>query len=390
MSCTNKILQRGQVEILDAPPPQSPQQSVTSPVVQKLETMAIQDPAYQNGRPRDSRTSSVAETHASSGQAPQGMGRQGLPLSEDPAAFKPMAYNPAAPPAPEPIKHREKTPPPLDAEQGTGLAAAAHQDHAQTFSPMPSPLPSQSQNPMLRPPYGHSPLSQGFSGPPQGQAYASPHTSPPPQTALSPPPVQTQRNPSIASIPPPPQGGPGTVSPYGSTPSVASMTQSHPSMTSPPPQQSLMSFGPPPIDPNVQPYGAEPKLQRTATAEILGNSYVGGEKQPLQHLQPQYADYLASRPQSQQPQLLQQPPAASSQSQDPNQHVHRHHHHHSSPGNEYDVHSQVYRPSEEDPRKHRKPSEAGPGQQAGRLEQGAAKVDKGVNRLFKRLEKNFG
>ena len=44
------------------------------------------------------------------------------------ADFAPMAYNPAAPPAPEPIAHREKTPPPPDAADGTGLAAAAAAD----------------------------------------------------------------------------------------------------------------------------------------------------------------------------------------------------------------------------------------------------------------------
>ncbi|PVH97640.1 hypothetical protein DM02DRAFT_658135, partial [Periconia macrospinosa] len=48
------------------------------------------------------------------------------PTSSPPAAdastnYAPMAYNPAAPAAPEPIAHREKTPPPPDAADGTGL-----------------------------------------------------------------------------------------------------------------------------------------------------------------------------------------------------------------------------------------------------------------------------
>ena len=384
VSCVSKILQKGQIEVLDAPPIQDPHQAVTSPVVQKLEKVAIQDPAYQNGQTRDSRTGSVAETPASIASTPQGAARREVPHVEDPAAFKPMAYNPAAPPAPEPIRHREKTPPPPDSEQGTGLASAAQHDHAQAFSPMPSPLPIPSQGHTSRPSYGQSPLSQGFSGPP------SQFTSPLPQTAFSPPPpVSGQRHSSVSSIPQPPQAGRTTVSPYGSTPSAVSIPQSHQSATSPQPQQSMTTFGPPPVDPDVQPYGAEPKLKRTATAEILGTSYVSSDKQPLQHLQPQYADYLGSRPQSQQPQAQQQQPPGGYASYDYGQQPQRHHSH-SSQGNEYDVHSQVYRPTEEEAHKHRKHSDAGQGQQPGRLEQRAAKVDKGVNRLFKSFEKKFG
>ena len=392
MSCVSKILRKGQVEILDAPPVQDPHHGVTSPVVQKLESVAIQDPAYQNGQTRDSRTSSVTLGSGPMKNPPPGVARKDMPRAEDPSAFKPMAYNPAAPPAPEPIKHREKTPPPEDGEQGTGLAAAAYRDHDQTVSPMPSPMPSPMENPISRPPYGQSPLSQGFSGPPQAQPYTSPHVSPPPQSAFSPyPSVQAQRHPSVASIPPPPQAGPKVVNPYGSTPSAASLAQSHASTSAPPSQQSMTSFGPPPVDPNVQPYGAEPKkLQRTATAEILGDSYVGGEKQPLQHLQPQYADYLASRPQSQQPHPQQQPQPPGGYGNFEHAHHDHRHHSHSSASNEYDVHSQTYRPTEEDAHRHRKSSNAAPGQQTGRFEQGAARIDKGVNRLFSKLEKKLG
>ena len=42
------------------------------------------------------------------------------------------------PAAPEPIAHREKTPPPADAASGTGLAAAAMHEHgAQGYGPQP-------------------------------------------------------------------------------------------------------------------------------------------------------------------------------------------------------------------------------------------------------------
>ena len=149
ISCVSNILQKSQIEILDVPAVQDPQQDTTSPVVQKLENVAIQDPAYQNGQTRGSRTSSVAEIPASIASTPQGKARREVPHVEDSAAFKPMAYNPAAPPAPEPIRHREKTPPPPDSEQGTGLAAAAQQDHVQAFSPMPSPLPHPTAGPHI-------------------------------------------------------------------------------------------------------------------------------------------------------------------------------------------------------------------------------------------------
>ncbi|THX70289.1 hypothetical protein D6D08_05796 [Aureobasidium pullulans] len=47
-------------------------------------------------------------------------------LASTPASAASLApYNPAAPSAPEPIAHREKTPPPVDAGNGTGLSVAA-------------------------------------------------------------------------------------------------------------------------------------------------------------------------------------------------------------------------------------------------------------------------
>ena len=374
MSLVGRILQRGQVEILDAPPAPAPHEGLTSPVVQKLENVAIRDPAYQNGQTRNSQPTtrtSRAPSSASSTQATLGLE---TPKTEDSAAFKPMAYNPAAPPAPEPIKHREKTPPPPDAEHGTGLSAAAQHDHTQQFSPLPSPMPSQPQSSLSRPPYGHSPFTQGYGSPPPGQGHPSPFSSPPPSTAFSPPrsTAPGQRTPSASSIPPPPQSGRTSANVYGSTSSV-SLTPSQRGSISSQTQQSTMSFGPPPRDPNVQPYGQDTKPLETPTSEVLGSSYIGGTHQPLQHLQPQYADYLGSRPQSQQ-----QPIGGYSNYDYTQQQHHRHH----GQGGAEDIHNQIYRPTEEEARGHKshRPSDASK----------SGRVDKGVNRFLKKLEKNFG
>jgi len=135
-------------------------------------------------------------------------------------------------------------------------------------------------------------------------------------------------------------------------------------------QQLTTTFGPPPQDPNAHLYGGAEKPLDSPATQILGDSYVSGPPQPLQHLQPQYADYLASHSPPQRP--------VGSQSDYKDDQSRQHHGHHSH-GNEYDIHSQEYRPTEEEaPKvKHHKVPEAG-------------KVDKGVNRFLKKLEKKLG
>ena len=384
----SRILQQGQVEILDAPPAPAQHTGFGSPVVQKLEKVAIHDPAYQNGQTRTSQpTTRVSRAPSSASSTQATLGRE-TPIREDPNAFKPMAYNPAAPPAPEPIRHREKTPPPPDAEHGTGLSAAAQHDHAQQFSPLPSPMPLQSQSSLSRPPYGHSPLSYGYGSNPPGQGHLSHLSTPHPSTTFSPPPsaapghpiphmssppstVPGQRTPSVSSIPPA-QSGRTSANPYGSTHSAGPLP-SHRSSVSSQNQQLTMSFGQPPIDPNVQPYGQDTKPLETPTSEVLGNSYVGGTHQPLQHLQPQYADFLGSRPQSQQ-----QPIGGYSSYDYAQKQHHRQHGHHDPQG----IHDEIYRPTQEEAQGH-KPHRPSDASKAGR-------VDKGVNRFLKKLEKNFG
>ena len=62
---------------------------------------------------------------------------------------------------------------------------------------------------------------------------------------------------------------------------------------------------------------------------------------------------------------------------------------------EYDVHSQVYRPSEEEAhnshaQKHAQKAMKNPGQRPQKLEDTAAKMESGVNRFLKKLEKKLG
>lgn len=342
ISIARRLLQAGQFELLDFPPtPVSHEQSM-SPVVQHLEHAAIQDPAYQRGQNQDLRTSSLSQAQSSNSNLGHVTDVEAPTSVDDPTSFKPLAYNPAAPPAPEPIAHREKTPPPpMDNEAGTGLAAAAAVDHQPTTSP---------KNALSRPGAQVSHPSTGYIGGPSASPFGGTYVG-------SSPSATGARTSSIGSFAPPP-------------------AQAPPSATSPGGQQLTRLNSPkqqPPLD--------------SPAAEILGNSYVGGHHQPLQHVQPQYPDYLASSHQTEttetpvggysdfkytsKPQSQQEQPA----------------------GDQYNIHSQVYRPTEEEFNKKKpgKPVATGGQQNAtGKLEDRAGKVDKGVNRFFKKLEKKIG
>ena len=381
-----KKLEVDQLDIVDVSPSPAPHDQVMSPVVQNLENVAIQDSAYHNGRTRNSRTESAGvESSLNVGNSRE-EARQGTPKAQistgfqpqdttkaqNPTMFQPLAYNPAAPPAPEPIKHREKTPPPVDAEAGTGLAAAALRDHSQAASP---------QNSMSRPPYGH-PQSSGLFSPQPAQSHAPSLASPPPSAGH----VNSQssigyRASSVSSLPPPPpKSGRGSVSPYTPTPSFAAPPQSPSNSASVHSQQVVPNFGAPPQDSVAPFYRRDSAPLQSPATEILGDSYVAGNRQPLQHLHPQYADYTPAG---------HEPPVGGYSNYQYNQHQQpQHHHHQHNEGTEYDVHSQVYRPTEEEAhgRKPSKPSK----QPQGRVEQGVENVDKKVNRFFKKLEKKIG
>ncbi|KAL9633231.1 MAG: hypothetical protein Q9164_004822 [Protoblastenia rupestris] len=377
LSSVRGLLQHDQVEVLDAPSAPAPDEKLMSPVVQQLENVAIRDPAYHNGQNR-----SLSDTPTTSG-------RNKTPVTVDAAAFQPLAYNPAAPAAPEPIRHREKTPPPVDEDAGTGLAAAAYADQAD------------SQSSSSRPSYGQTPSMQGYVGSPPGQPHQSPYTSPGPGPGryTSPVPSATgQQTPGVSSFPPPPpQSGRSSINPQTPTPSFVPPSHSPQATGSPSNQQLTPAYSPSSHDSRVPQYDKNGRPFPSPATQILGSSYVGGAHQPLQHVQPQYADYLGSTGhQSPGPVGGYSNYSYNQQQQQLHQHQEQHHQQHQqqhqSHGSEYDIHNQIYRPSEEEIKKEKRyrPADSGPGQQPGRFEQHTGRVDKGVNRLFKKLEKRIG
>ncbi|KAI9376694.1 hypothetical protein BJX61DRAFT_155169 [Aspergillus egyptiacus] len=331
---------------------------------QQLENVAITDPAYQNGRTRNSQSETVLSPAPIgippppplSGQTPshQHTSSASPPSAEqkrDSAQFAPLPYNPAAPAAPEPIKHREKTPPPPDAADGTGLAAAIAADNGAPY-----------QNPSQIPGGG------GYSSappPPQSQATAaSPlslpgsYVSPPPSAGLS----------HAGSFPPQ-----TVVAPIHSTPGVPSYPPQ--AVQSPPVSSYPHSYLPGGVQHQqhmpMNPYGVQPQPQQpqpqqvpsfygTQVPSIGGYSTYSYDQAPKHHSRPSVASTTTPTPGS---------------------------------GTEYDIHNQMYRPTEAEANSHlqdhAKLAMQNPGQRPRKLEDKAARVEGSVNRFLKKLEKKL-
>lgn len=395
-----RVLYAGQIET-DRHPQST--EDATSTVVQQLENVAITDPAYQNGQTRNSRSEPASLPPPQPAAGTGNLSHGGTPLQpvqpvqpeqthsdththtngqEEPVNYTPLPYNPAAPAAPEPIRHREKTPPPVDGAEGTGLAAAAAADEGRPYA-----SPSQ--------------LSGGFAPPPTSSGLSYPTTpgvipqpgymSPPPSAGLPPP---------SAGLPPHSAGLPPSA---GFTNAHRASISSHsslqnipraPSFAGPPvavasssiSQPATMSCAPPPTqDPNAhlyaqqqQIYASHPQLQ-----------------QQQQHNHPQYANYMQNL--QNQHTGTPPPPAVpiggySTYSYDQPQRTHSGSVG-SGGGSEYDIHSQVYRPTEAEAKSHyfkdAQKAMKNPGQRPGKLEDRAARVEKGVNRFLKKLEKRL-
>ncbi|KAL4784561.1 hypothetical protein BJX76DRAFT_326929 [Aspergillus varians] len=358
LDLAERYLSRAQVDTDRHPFPSPSEVNATSTVVQQLENVAITDPAYQNGQTRNSQSETVVSP------APIGLppppplsGPAALhqhtssvsPLSaeekRDSAQFAPLPYNPAAPAAPEPIRHREKTPPPPDAADGTGLAAAIAADNGVPYTNL-------SQTPGVG-------YTTPAPPPPQGQAQTAPYSlpgayaSPPPSAGLS----------RAGTFPGPPQA------PIQSPPStVSSLSQTY------------------------LPAGSQQQIPVSSTSPPA--QLYGAQSQP-------------------QPQQVQQPPSFygsqvpsiggySNYSYDQAPKTHHHHHHHQqsqhqhqhqSSSSEYDIHNQMYRPTEAEAgshlQEHAKLAVQNPGQRPRKLENSAARVEGTVNRFFKKLEKKL-
>ncbi|KAI9779404.1 MAG: hypothetical protein M1839_007369 [Geoglossum umbratile] len=352
-----KVLPTTQMKIRDAPTVVPPAHAgAMSSVVQKLEQVAVSDP-YHPVESGNTSAVSLKNPAQSGGDAHDAHATE--PPS-NPAGYAPLVYNPAAPPAPEPIKHREKTPPPPDAAGGTGLAAAATSDYGQAF--VPAPLQHQGTFPAQKP--GQTPAY--FTGPPQPQSSATP--------------------------PGPPAGSPAQVgSPYGKPQRASTFSGTPPTTgsTGPPAgQQYTQSFAPPPTGstspPSGQQYGQgfppPPPLGQQPTPVQQGYPAQYGAPQSQYYSQQPGQQYYG-QPQQQQPPIggysnytYSSAPGAPQQQPGAN-----------------DVHNQLYRPTQTEATvQHHDPPSQGQPQPTGRLETGAAKVEKRLGGFLKKLEKKIG
>lgn len=333
-----RVVQPHQLQIIADPnaiSPTSPhhehKNDTMSPVIANLERVAIS---------HQSRTPSISSTQAFPGPPPTAF--PGPPPAARTSTASPLAasqgytpmaaYNPAAPAAPEPIAHREKTPPPPDAAEGTGLiGAAVHDSQPQQYS---NPLQTSFTPQQISGPYMPGPPApgQGFSGPPG-----------------------VQRTNTAGSMPPPPQ----------SPPSFAGPPQSPPSFASPP--QSA-----PPVEPYGQSGPQHPGVQRQSSV-------------PVQ----QYAGYNSS---SGHTAGLQSPGLPSPAPTQPQHYLGYGQHQYGSTAQQTagtdpaDLHKQFYRPTEQEAGTTDHSTAAAPNSNMGKR---VVKVEKGVGRFLKKLDSKW-
>ncbi|CAG8210368.1 unnamed protein product [Penicillium nalgiovense] len=361
-----RLLSNGQVETDREPAPQ--QQQTMSSVVQQLEAVAVSDPAYQNGQTRNSQseptstaapvpqappqTSSFPPPPPSGPPADQRLSAGSIPAEEkkDPASFAPLPYNPAAPAAPEPIQHREKTPPPEDGMGGTGLAAAVAADNGIPYTP-----PHQMM--------GSAGGVGGLASPPPstpGLQYAGPPVAAP-QTFASPPPSAGLQHSNTFPIAQSSVHSPGMPVPSYSQPFVGAQGAQQYTAS----RQGSMSFAPPPQDPNVHLY--DQQVYGGAQAQTTPQ-YQTGAAVPIGG----FSNHSYDQTQAQQQQQHQQ---------------------HQRAGSEYDIHSQLYRPTEVEAgshyQKYAQKAMKNPGQRPRKLEDRAERLEGGMNRFLKKLERKL-
>ncbi|PGH03039.1 hypothetical protein AJ79_07471 [Helicocarpus griseus UAMH5409] len=383
-----KVLTPSQLDI--TPTQLAAHEVAMSPVVQKLENVAITDPAYHNGQTRNSRTEHTAIQQP----APQqGLSQQGVPtfappptqaqpqaptasqsvspLSEHKATptskpeesqvnYTPLAYNPSAPAAPEPIKPREKTPPPPDAATGTGLATAALSEHGQAFAPPPMspgfPPPPPGHAPGYGGQYGSPPSTAGLVHTPSISSHTSNHNTST-SMAYAPPPAATQAPASglgqVPYSPGLPQQDPNA---HLSYPPSAGAIQAPAAG----PGQVPYSPGLPQQDPNAhlfrqQSFGPPPPSPHNPAHQHYQGGYPGQAPPPPQPPIGGYSNYSYGHPQQQQ----QQQPAPSA--------------------NPYDVHHQVYRPTEAE----------GTAHYTKMAQRQSSQLGRGVGKFLKKLDQKF-
>jgi hypothetical protein len=348
VNSVRRMLPQHQITLLDEPNAPPPHVDDMSPVVQKLENVAISDPSYQQGQTRSSRTATSSFPGPPISATPQSM---------ESSNFAPMAYNPAAPAAPEVIQHREKTPPPEDGAANP-LVAAASSEHGQTYG---QPF----QQPGM--------FSPGFSGPPsqpasQGSYFPGPPAAPASYGANA-------AHTSSAAAPSPPQSQP-VQSPFA--------------------QHFQHSFAPPPTAPAVAANNSSPHTYTPANPPPGPPAYT----QQSQHIPvTQYANYPGSpgmSPGMSTPGLTSPGfPSPAIYSPAPPGGFAQFNYAQTNPAlsgtkpmsTDYSIHQQVYRPTENETIKHNsKPAKA----PRGKLEERAGQLEKGVGGFLKKLEKRLG
>ncbi|KAI9752951.1 MAG: hypothetical protein M1815_000208 [Lichina confinis] len=445
---STRILSASQGKRADERKPLRIHQGSTSSVVQRLEHLAVSGSDVKHGSHSSGASQHQDVSPAAPGTAPPSgpHGTTSQP-AEQPVDHTPMAYNPAAPAAPEPIKHREKTPPPVDVGDGTSLQYALAQDgghpyptaanqQAHGFPPPPPNLahqPSFSGPRQQQPPY----TSAGVTSSPYQNTQPSPSPSAGP---YSPPPQQSSFSPFPSQVPGPPttsppqgtygqlspstgpynptQGTPGSVAgpftpppnaaPYGAPPPAAP-SFGHPGQPFPPHSvspgagQGASPYGstsPPP--PSHQPGIQDGGYSLAYASQPLQHQHQHQHQQPHQsydqhqHQQPGYPGSVAppvtQAPLGQHPyggyqgfQQYGQPPTQ----QPPTQQQHQQQQQQQQqPGG---IHQQAYVPSQAD-----MAGDGGtmqrpqPPTSSTRLNDGAAKIEKGVGKFLKRLEKKIG
>ena len=188
-----RVVQPHQLQILADPSAITPTSAVhhehkidtMSPLIANLERAAISHESHTPS-PRGSMQAYPGPPQAAFPGPPQtafpgpqvARASTASPGAADPG-FAPMAYNPAAPAAPEPIAHREKTPPPVDAAEGTGLMGGPVHGAPPSYS---NPLQASFTPQPTSGPYTPGPPTpgQGFSGPPGVQRTNTGGSMPPP------------------------------------------------------------------------------------------------------------------------------------------------------------------------------------------------------------------
>jgi len=301
-------------------------EQASDPLVQRLESLATSSPASQGTK---------------------------LPAPPPLASHRPVvaSYNPASPRAPEPLVYRAKTPPPADAEGGVGAVMRGEEVQAGTV--------------IQRQPYGPPPQSSAIES-------VTPEAFGPPAQAPATPPDQF-----LTSFAPPPTAQTNTpqrLQGIFRPPSVsASPVRALPLRNEDQPKPQYATYGnslppPPPVVRGTTAHTEpEPSAYQHQQSQMYSPSYYAqGQAQghatptymPSPGLQPGFSPY--HQPQSAQTGMV-------------------------SP---YAVHSQAYRPTEEELAAHGDKNKQSAGL-FGALDARAVKMEKGFGKWLGRLDKRL-